>query len=208
MRHGVSAVVLAAGRSKRAGSVNKLLLPWNGRPLLGHVLAALRASQTSEIVVVTGYQAGRIAPLARAALAGSGKKRRIVHAAGFPLGLSASLKAGIGAVSPGAHGVLVCLGDMPLLTPETIDSLLSNFTRRDAAALPLFGKRRGNPVILSRRLFPQVMRLTGDKGARSILKRCRGPVRLVPVADRAVLLDIDRREDWMALRKDSAPQSS
>jgi molybdenum cofactor cytidylyltransferase len=189
-----AAVVLAAGMSTRAGTVNKLLLPFGQSTLLGCVLDAVRASQVDEIIVVTGYQAERIRPVISSHLHGAAKHWRIIHAPNYARGLSASLKAGIKAVHPKTQGAVVCLGDMPLVTSDVIDLLIKSQSLPDLATVPTRQGKWGNPVLLSRQLFPKVSTLTGDQGARPILKRAKGKIRLVEMADPGIETDIDTPE--------------
>lgn len=189
-----AAVVLAAGMSTRAGPVNKLLLPLGERTLLGCVLDAVRASAVDEIIVVTGHEADRIRPVISTHLSGTDKDWRIAHAPDFADGLSASLKAGINAVHPDALGAVVCLGDMPLVTSDVIDLLIKSQRPDDLATVPTHDGKWGNPVLLSRALFPEVMHLTGDQGARPILEQAEGKIRLVEIADPSIETDIDTPE--------------
>jgi molybdenum cofactor cytidylyltransferase len=189
-----AAVVLAAGMSTRAGPVNKLLLPFRENTLLGCVLDAVRASAVTEIMVVTGHEAERIRPVISAHLTGAAQPWRIIHAPDFADGLSASLKAGIHAVHPKTLGTVVCLGDMPLVTSKVIDLLIKSQRPQDMATVPTRDGKWGNPVLLSRALFPEVMRLTGDQGARRILKQAEGKIRLLEIADPAIETDIDTPE--------------
>jgi len=195
-----AAVVLAAGMSTRAGTVNKLLLPFGGSTLLGCVLDAVRASGVDEIIVVTGYQANRIRPVVTSHLHGAPKRWRIVHAPDFARGLSASLKAGLRAVHPSALGAVVCLGDMPLVAPAVVDRLIKSQLLRSLAAIPTCRGKWGNPVLLSRALFPRIMRLTGDQGARPVLNRIKGRIRLLELADPGIQTDIDTPEMLKRLR--------
>lgn len=196
-----SAVILAAGRSTRTGTTNKLLLPFKEDTILGTVIRAVEASGVGEIIIVTGYQAHRIKHVASSALKASGKPWKVVHAPHFMRGLSESLKAGIEAVHPKSKGAIVCLGDMPLITHQVIDSLLDEYRAGDLAAVPTREGKWGNPVLLSRALFPKVRALTGDKGAKPILKRLKGRLLFVPVDEEGVEIDIDTPEDWEGIRE-------
>lgn len=200
-----SAVVLAAGRSSRAGSVNKLLIPFGGKAMLSHVLEAVTRSDVDEIIVVTGYQQDRVKPVVRSALAQSAKTWRMVHATHYERGLSASLKRGLKAVSPFSQGAVICLGDMPLLSAPLIDALLAAYRPGDRAVVPVTGTKWGNPVLISRDLFPKLRELQGDQGARAILEKTKGRVRLMPVSGSAIHTDIDRPGDLAGLRAGPGP---
>ncbi len=162
----VAAVVLAAGRSTRMGGPNKLLARFGTEPLVRRTVERALASRASRVVVVTGHQADRVQP----ALAGLDVV--FAHNPEFASGLSSSLKAGIAAVPRNTDGVIIMLGDMPELTSADLDRLIAAFTASSgqAVARATHGGKRGNPVILPRALFPSILQLEGDTGARHLVE--------------------------------------
>jgi molybdenum cofactor cytidylyltransferase len=184
----VAAIVLAAGRSTRMGGPNKLLLPLGGKPVVAHAVEAALASRARPVIVVTGHQADAVTE----ALADYDVLT--VHNPDYATGLASSLKAGVRAVPEDADGALVVLGDMPAIPHQLLDHLIDAFgARPDAtAALPVHEGRRGNPVLLGRALFPAVLRLEGDEGARRLIGR-DGVVE-VPVDDAGIAADVDTPE--------------
>ena len=193
----VAAVVLAAGRSQRMGGANKLLADWNGRPLIAHVVAAVLASAARPVLVVTGYEFERI----EAALGGLDVRfiRNLDHAQG----LSASLKAGLGALKDEpVDGVLVCLGDMPKVSPATIARLLAEFAVSGDTAIcaPAADGRRGNPVLWPADLLTALRDLSGDAGGRDLLTRHAGRLRTVAAPPDEIFIDVDTPEMLEDLR--------
>ncbi|MCC6889157.1 MAG: molybdopterin-binding/glycosyltransferase family 2 protein [Hyphomicrobiales bacterium] len=188
--HRVAAIVLAAGRSTRMGGPNKLLAEIGGKPLVRIAAEQALASRASPVIVVTGHEHERIA----AALAGLPVK--LVHNPQFASGLGTSVKAGIAAVPPQADGAVVCLGDMPQVDAALIDQLIAAFDPEKGAlaVVPVFDGSRGNPVLWSRRFFPELMAIEGDIGARHLIGRYNEAVVEVPVAGKAALVDIDTPE--------------
>lgn len=197
----IAALVLAAGRSTRAGGVNKLLAPLpDGSPMIAHTVDNVLASPASPVIVVTGHQDSEIG----SALAG--RPVRFRHAGDYAQGLSASLKAGISALPPGIAGALICLGDMPLIGPAIPRQLIAAC---DPAAgreiiVPVFNGRRGHPVLWGSRFFPEFSRLSGDSGARRLLDRFAGCVAEIPVESDAILRDFDTPEMLATLTAASA----
>jgi len=192
----VAGLVLAAGRSTRMGGPNKLLEEINGRPLVRIATEQVLASRAKPVIVVTGHQRERI----ERALAGL--PVTFVHNPHFADGLSTSLKTGIAAVPPEADGAIVCLGDMPQVTPALIDRLIAAFdpARGALVAIPTIGGKRGNPVLWSRRFFPELLAVEGDIGARHLIGSYAEAVVEVPVEDAAALTDVDTPEALIAVR--------
>lgn len=185
-----AAVVLAAGTGSRFGG-GKLLAPWRGAPLLHAALAAARAAPVDEIVLVTGADAAAVGEAACA----FDPAIRVVHAPRYAEGMAQSLKAGIAALGEGLAGAFVFLGDMPRVPRGVLSPLAQAVIGGAAAAAPVCGGRRGNPVVLSAALFPQVASLSGDLGARPILQALGPALALVATEDDGVLFDVDRQDD-------------
>ncbi|MBO1080429.1 NTP transferase domain-containing protein [Roseomonas haemaphysalidis] len=187
----VAALVLAAGRSSRMGEVNKLLVQdRSGRPMVSRVVDNVLASGARPVIVVTGHDAAAV----HAAL--QGRPVTMVHAEHHAEGLAASLRCGLAALPAGAEGVAVCLGDMPLVTGGAIDRLIAAFDPEEGRAIvaPTFDGQPGNPVLWSREYLPQMMALTGDAGARALLRQHAERVAEVEMPDGAVLRDFDTPE--------------
>ena len=192
----IAAIVLGAGRSSRMGGPNKLLAEIGGKPLVRIVVDQVLASRARPVIVVTGHQRERV----EAALKGLPVK--FVHNPHFADGLGTSLKAGVGALPAEVDGAIVCLGDMPQVDAALIDRLIGAFDP-DAGALavvPTIDGKRGNPVVWSRRFFPDLMAVEGDIGARHLIGRYTEVVAEVPLSGTAALTDVDTPEALEAVK--------
>jgi CTP:molybdopterin cytidylyltransferase MocA len=197
-RSRISAVILAAGTSTRMGAV-KQLLEVDGRPLLEHVLDNVRASGISEIILVLGHAADAI----RREL--DLEQINLVMNGDYRGGMGSSLKAGLSAVDPQAQAALVVLADQPFVRPATLDRLIAQHSRTGAQiVIPTYHGFRGNPVLLDRSVFPEVMNLGGDVGCRAIFGDHAEGIVKVPVEDVGILLDIDQPGDYEKLRSTQA----
>jgi molybdenum cofactor cytidylyltransferase len=191
----LEAIVLAAGLGSRFGGA-KLTAPWRGGALLDGALAAAFAAPVRSLTVVSGADLG-VEPAARA-FAGrgdQGERLRIVHAADYASGLSASLRAGVASLPPDADGAFVFLGDMPAIPHGVLSPLAEALAQGAQAAAPTFAGRRGNPVLFSRPLFARLLTLEGDEGARQVLSGLGDALALVPTDDPGVLFDVDLPQD-------------
>ena len=188
----VSAVLLAAGASRRMGTENKLLRRIDGVPLLRRSAQTLLASDIDECIVVIPPDA----PEHRKAL--EGLRVTIIEAKDADLGMSASLRAGVAALHGAISAVLVALADMPDLTPAILNSVIG---AHDPSAGRLIIRpldesgRRGHPVLFDRRFLEDLQQLSGDRGARDILRAVPEAIYEIPL-DAAVTLDLDTPQDW------------
>jgi molybdenum cofactor cytidylyltransferase len=184
------AVVLAAGAGMRFGG-GKLLAPWGEGVLLEGALRAAFAAPVRAVTVVVGADAERVARAARAFDA----RVRVVEAHDHASGMAASLKAGLASLGGDVDAAFVFLGDMPRVPVAMLGPLAQAVSDGAPAAAPLFDGRRGNPVVLSRALFAEVAKLTGDMGARRVLDGLGERLALIEAPDDGVLFDVDRRDD-------------
>ena len=186
----VAAVVLAAGLSRRMGGPNKLLAEIEGVPIVTRVVDALLASRAEPVFVVVGHQADRI----RAAL--EGRPVEFVANAAYGEGLGTSLRAGVQAVPEDGDGALIALGDMPWIRAEHVDALIEAFDPKGPGTIcvPVHDRKRGHPVLWSKRHFGEMRKLGGDVGGRELLERHADAVQAVRIDDPAVHLDVDTPE--------------
>jgi molybdenum cofactor cytidylyltransferase len=199
----IAAVVLAAGRSRRMAPHNKLLVAdRTGKTMIARVVDNVLSSNARPVLVVTGHQAEQV----QHAL--GGRPVRYVHAPDYAEGLSASLKAGIAAVSEDCAAAVVCLGDMPLVTGRMIDRLLSHYDPEEGRkiVLPTFRGKQGNPMLWDRQFFQEILQISGDSGARFLLGKPLEAVTEVEMADDAVLRDFDTTDSLNTLPQRLRPE--
>lgn len=184
------ALVLAAGAGSRFGGA-KLLAPYGSGVLLDAALAAALAAPVRSVTVVTGAEAERVAAAARA----FDPEVRVVHAPDHAEGMGASLRTGVASLPADASGAFVFLGDMPRVPHTVLAPLAAALSAGAPAAAPAWQGRRGNPVLIGRQLFPQLLELKGDQGARAVLNRLGDRLALVAAPDDGVLFDVDEPGD-------------
>jgi CTP:molybdopterin cytidylyltransferase MocA len=189
-REQIGAVVLAAGQSTRMGQP-KQLLQLADRPLLEHTLSALRAAKVSEIVVVLGFAAAAIRE--RIGL----EAVKVVVNECYEAGMGTSLGIGLSALDPRTAAALVVLADQPFVRSHTLDQIIERYQQSEASiVIPIYQGFRGNPVLLDRSVFPEVIKLKADIGCRAIFADHRDGIVLVTVEDIGILLDIDNQDDF------------
>ncbi len=193
----ISAVVLAAGEAKRMGEP-KLLLPWDRTTIIARVLDHVLASAVDEVVVVLGHEEEKVAG------AIAGRPVRTVINQDYTKGMGTSIAAGLRAVSPGAAGFLLMLGDQPQVNSQTINRLIEEFKRTGRGiVVPVYRGRRGNPVILAAGYKEELLALQEDTGGREIVASHPEDVREVAVDSPGVVTDIDTPEDYRSIGRDT-----
>lgn len=197
-----TAIILAAGRSRRMGEQNKLLLEIGGQPVLARVLRAFAEVPVDEIIVVTGMQHERVA-----ALVGPESEARFAYNPDFPSGMASSIRRGIRAAAPEAAGYALCPGDLPLLSGHTVDRLCQTFAAQTAPRIvaPTYEGQQGHPVLFGASFRKELLGVEGDRGARDLLRRDEAPLIRVPVHDDGILRDVDTPEALKKMRQRAAP---
>lgn len=189
----ISGILLAAGTASRLGKT-KQLLPFRGSTLLGRAMGNAAASDLDELIVVLGHDADRI--MKSLDFSGIG----IVINKEYSKGQSTSLIKGLEAVSPFCAGALFLLADQPLVTPDIINCLIKAFQVSEAPlVIPFYQGRRGNPVLVARSLFPRLLSLSSDTGARVVFDEYKDSILRVDVETDAVLVDVDTVQDYETL---------
>jgi len=190
----ICAIILAAGQSKRMGS-NKLLIQIDKKPLIRVIVDAVINSRVDKVIVVTGYQEKSVMN------ALNGMNLDFVFNEDYKKGMSSSIKAGLDYVPDGFDGVLICLGDMPLLTSKHINDLINPFNpnANRSIGVPIYYGKRGNPVLWSNKYLKNFTNLSGDIGAKGLIKKHHPNVYEVEFYDDAVQVDLDVKDDLKRL---------
>lgn len=186
----VACIILAAGQSTRMGC-DKLSLKTGHSTILGQTLQQVIAAGVKDIILITrpGFDCSEL----------PGKEQcRIIENPLYKTGMSSSLQAGLSAVEENTQGAIFALGDQPMV-PAEVYSLLCQTYQNNLKLLtaPIYKGKRGNPTLLDRRTWPDLMQISGDKGGRSVInKLTENEVDYIETNLSAILTDIDSPEDY------------
>lgn len=183
----VSAILLAAGSSRRMGQ-SKQLLPLNGKPFIRHCLDSIIAAGITDIVVVLGRHNEELLKILE------GLPVKIAFNENNDSEMAASVRIGLCAVDRDSSGVLVNLSDHPLVSAGTLKALVSKHKEaKDKIILPLFNDMKGHPTLFPRQVIEEIF---SGVNMRQIINRDPDRVKLLDVADEGVIIDIDTKEDY------------
>ena len=188
----LSAILLAAGESKRMGKP-KQLMPLGQSTLLEQTIDNLLNSAVDEIIVVLGHRAEEITKTIAAKLV------KIMVNPNYQQGMSTSIIAGLNLVDRQAKAVMLALGDQPLVDSQTINQLIDEFYNHDKGiAIPTYQGRRGHPITFAIKYKPKLLELEGDIGGRQIIQYHPDDILEVAVDSESVIADIDTRDDYQS----------
>lgn len=187
----IAAIVLAAGASTRMGRP-KMLLPAGGGTLLSAAVQPLLEAGLDRVVVVLGDRAEEVR---RGAQLPADPRIVLVVCADWRDGMASSLKRGLEACAD-TDAVLVTLGDQPGVTAERIRMVTAAFGPGRNLVVPVHQRIPAHPVLFGRSLFPELEALSGDVGAREVIRRHTAEAVQIEVE---ALPDIDTEEDYRRL---------
>lgn len=187
----VTAVILAAGSAARMGRT-KQLLPWGETTVLGQVIRTARETAVHQMLVVSGHEAAAVEAIALA------EGTAVVHNPHYAVGeMLSSLQTAVRALPDNVGAVLVLLADQPLVTSEVIDLLVDAYERQPYGLIaPAYEGQRGNPVLIDRRYFAELLALPEGAAPRHLLRRHPDDVLLLPVDSPGVLIDLDDPQSY------------
>jgi molybdenum cofactor cytidylyltransferase len=174
----------------------KQLLALGESTVLAQTLAHVQSAALYEIILVLGASAEAI----RRQLPSPHEIKIVVNQA-YQQGIASSLRAGLSVVDPHSDAALIILGDQPFIRPQTLDRIVEEYRHSQAQiVIPVHQGQRGNPVLLDRSVFAEVMALEGDIGSRAIFSKHLDRTVNVEVEDKGILLDLDDPADYERLK--------
>ena len=188
----ITAILLAAGQSKRLKNENKLIKLFKKKPLINHILSSLIKSKVNKIIIVLGFEQLKV----KKRLLKS-KKIKFVINKNYKKGISSSIKTGLRSLSKDNKGFLIVQGDMPNITKTTINKiiLLINKSRKEIF-LPRFKNRAGNPIGFKKSMIKNINKIKGDKGAKNIIKKNSKKIKFVNIYSKSILTNFNTKKDF------------
>ena len=188
----ITAILLAAGQSKRLKDENKLTKLFKGKPLINHILFSLIKSKVNKIIVVLGFEHLKI----KTKLLKS-KKIKFAINKNYKKGMSSSIKTGLKKLPKNSQGFLIVLGDMPNITKTTINKICSLITKSDKEIiLPKFKNRTGNPIGFKQSMIKNIYKIKGDRGAKNIIKKNNKKIKFLNINSKSILVNLNTKRNF------------
>ena len=188
----ISAILLAAGQSKRMQGQNKLLKKYKKKYLINHILNTLVKSKVKNIFLVLGFQNLKVRKIII-----KNKKIKCIYNKKYKSGLSSSIQTGIKKISKKNIGFLIVHADMPLVSKRIINVLCSAVKNKNKEIfVPVYKKKFGNPLAFRYSMIKFLKKIKGDKGAKKIIKTNKSKIKLIKVNSKSILIDFDQLQDF------------
>lgn len=187
----ISAILLAAGRSKRMLGENKLTKNFNGIPLIKYSIKNILASSIDKLIIVTGYQKEIVEKLID-----KNKKVKIIYNPDFNSGMASSIKKGLGSLPIKTEAFFICLGDMPLVEQKIYNQIIE-YKKKNEIIVPSYKKQQGNPILFSISIKKKIMTIKGDIGAKKILELNKNKIFNFETNDKAVIINFNTQDKFI-----------
>ena len=188
----ISAILLAAGQSKRMNGDNKLIKKYNKKYLINHIIGSLIKSKVNKIIVVLGFQSSKVKRIII-----KNKKINFVFNKNYKSGMSSSIKTGLKRISKRSIGFLIVQADMPLISKKIVNTLcyaVRNSNKEIVA--PIYKRKMGNPIGFKRSMTRILNKTSGDSGAKKIILRNKKKLGLIKINSKSIFKDFNTKRDF------------
>ena len=189
----ISAILLAAGQSKRMNGKNKLTKEIQGAPVIKHSVKNILASSIDELIIVLGYQKEIIEKLID-----KNEKIKFVFNKNFESGMASSIKTGLNNFSEKTEAFFICLADMPMVSHDIYNQLIKSRNQKDIL-VPTYKSLHGNPVLFNKSMKEKVVDISGDVGAKKILELNKDKILNLEINDQSVTKSFNTQDDFSSL---------
>ena len=189
----ISAILLAAGQSKRMNGENKLAKEIQGIPLIKHSVKNILASSIDELIVVLGYQKEIIEKIID-----KNEKVKFVFNKNFESGMASSIKTGLDNLSEKTEAFFICLGDMPMVSHDIYNQLIKSKNNNEII-VPTYKQQQGNPILFDKSMKEKVMDITGDVGAKKILELNKDKILNLEINNQSITKGFNTQDDFSSL---------
>ena len=186
----ISAILLAAGLSKRMNNDNKLIKKINGQILINLSLKNILTSSIDEVIVVLGHQKEIIEKIIS-----KNKKIKIINNKNYKNGLASSIKLGLNHLNKNTEAFFICLGDMPFVESKIYNQMIE-FKNNNEIIIPTYDGQKGNPVLFSKSFKEKIMSIDGDLGAKKIIEANKNKIFFLEISDKSILKDFNYSNDF------------
>jgi len=186
----ISAILLAAGQSKRMNGDNKLVKKIRDIPLIKHSVNNILASSIDELIIVLGYQKEIIEKLID-----KNEKIKFVFNKDFESGMASSIKTGLNNLSKKTEAFFICLGDMPMVSHDIYNQLIKSKNNKEII-VPTYKGQQGNPVLFNKSMKEKILDITGDAGAKKIFELNKDKILNLEINDQSITKGFDTQDNF------------
>ena len=188
----ITAILLAAGESRRIPNENKLIKKFQGKPLINHILNSLIKSKVNKIIIVLGYEYFKIKNVLL-----KSKKINLVINKYYKKGISSSIKYDLKKINKNNKGFIIVQSDMPFIRTSHINKIYSSvLTKNNLVHILRYKDIVGNPVGFNISVAKKFKKIKGDTGAKYMVKRLSKNTNFIKISTNKIFKDFDLKKDF------------
>ena len=188
----IKAILLAAGKSKRLKSENKLIKIYKKKPLINHGVKSLIKSKVNKIIIVLGFESKKLKKIIK-------KNRKISFTFNkyYKKGMSSSIKQGLKKISKKDKGFIIVQSDMPFITTSNINKICNSITTKKYLIHILSYKNQiDNPIGFDISILDKFKKIKGNIGAKYMVKKLKNRANFIAVSSKKFFKDLDKPSDF------------
>jgi len=188
----ITAILLAAGQSKRLFNQNKLIKNYKGKPLINHAVQSIIKSKIEKLIIVLGFEYLKVKKKIN-----KNKKIKFVINHNYTRGIASSIKCGLKKISNKSYGFIIVQADMPEISKNILNKLYKEIkTNKKEIFVPRKNNKIGNPIGFKLSMVNQLKKISGNRGAKFIIKRNKSKIKYIRTKSLGIFRDIDLNKDF------------
>ena len=188
----ITAILLAAGESKRFLNENKLIKNYRGKVLINHILKSLIISKVQKIIIVLGYEKNKIKNISL-----KSKKITFIFNKNYKQGISSSIKTGVKKINKNHKGFIIVQADMPFVKTSHINKIYNSLIKNNKLVhLLVYKKKIGNPIGFNKLVIEKFKKISGDIGAKYMVKKLKNNSHFIKINSNKIFKDLDFKKDF------------
>ena len=188
----ITAILLAAGQSKRLVNQNKLIKKYKKKPLINHVVQSIIKSKIEKLIIVLGFEYLKVKKKVN-----KNKKIQFVINHNYKKGISSSIKCGLKKISNKNYGFIIVQADMPKISKNIFNKLHTEIkTNKKEIFVPIKNNKIGNPIGFKISMINKLKKISGNRGAKFIIKRNKSKIKYIKTQSMGIFKDIDLIKDF------------
>ena len=186
----ITAILLAAGESKRMNGENKLIKKIYGKSLIEHSVKNILESSIDELIIIIGHQSELIKNILS-----RHKKIKFIFNNKYKTGMASSIQIGLNNLSKETQSFFICLGDMPNINKQIYNSLIKSKNSHQII-IPTYKGQSGNPVLFDKSMKEIIINIEGDNGAKKIINMHRDQTFFLETNDQSIIQDFNTHQSF------------
>ena len=188
----ITAILLAAGQSKRLFNENKLIKNYKGKPLIKYVVQSIIKSKIEKLIIILGFEYLKVKKKIN-----KNKKIKFVINHNYTRGIASSIKCGLKKISNESDGFIIVQADMPKISKNTLNKIYKEIKKnKKEIFVPIKNNKTGNPIGFKLSMINQLKKIYGNRGAKIIIKRNRSKIKYIRTKSSGIFKDIDLIKDF------------